>query len=160
MRCLHQIPKPRVQETLWTRRWKEFKSQKVWRTPRKPGHLTLAQLMHIDTQRCTYIHTETVVVNIWLARVSTRWGPRVERKNRRMPTSLNQKLSPVDNHLEMKNLVSSKRVSLLIKVGWIPRSPWTIENKLYVLSLHVPCLIRLGQGFFFLFFFFKFYLRI
>ena len=91
-----------------------MKSQRGWRTPRKQGLSNTTVPKHIGI----YEFTETVTACTGPAWVCTRWGPRAERKNGHIPTSPNQKLFLVDNHLEMKFFIFSKRDSLLLKANY------------------------------------------
>lgn len=80
----------RAQRTLEEMRQKECESQRRWGTPGKQSPLN-------QQDQCTLteaVHTDS-------ARVCARWDPRAER-SRQIPPLLTQKLSTIDNHLQME----------------------------------------------------------
>lgn len=58
--------------------------------------------LSIKENQCRYKFTETEAVYLGPAQMYTRWVPRAEERIRHMPQSQTQKLSSINNHLEMK----------------------------------------------------------
>lgn len=86
-------------------------------------------------------------------RVCIRWGPRAERRNNHIPQPLNQKLFPIDNHLQMKQLVFCKGVTVekhtSLKGGTMPRSRCPTDSWLHTFGGSLSLLLCQGFCLFF-----------
>jgi hypothetical protein len=104
--------------------------------------------------------TETKAACTGPAHICTRWGPGAERRSRHTPTSLDQRMSPIGNHFQLKIPFLPKAFywgnKRLLRVGSMPSSGWSTESKLREniwRRLVSQCSIRV---FFFNFIFLKF----
>lgn len=102
--CLHQIAPFGAQWTLERRRQEDYNSQWAWKTIKKQGNVDKIRLMPI------YIYRNQQ--NVQGLTSLSQMGPRAQWGSRHMLPFLTQNLSPIDNNLQGRNLVSSTRVSL------------------------------------------------
>lgn len=120
---VHQIPPPAsASGSLYMKRQKGFLSWRAWRTTHKCSRPEIQ------------LRTETEAAFTGPAWVCARWGPRTLRRSANLPRSLVQKLSPIDNHLQIKVYFLPRephwRNKLPLRVGPVPSNRWRTQNKL------------------------------